>query len=218
MLASPLTEMAPSTALKSTKEKSGLPLQKADEDAKFTPQGRPVRKNAGKRHNDGTFVNSTDAIVDKFADFVDQKSEEVNRSKSKYMKEFFQKRIKRGRSPSPPPYNPVHVPTEASLTAMEYAATPIVERSNQFEPINITVNIPLGYSGPVKIHLDSETIAKLAIPSPYQHHLTPNPHKRKRLHESARQADVTPVQSLRIRRYVKKHGQEPAGFCDLPPG
>ena len=210
--------MAPVQALKSTKEsllKAEEPI--VDDDVKLSASGRPVRKGAGKRTSDSNYVNSIEAIRDTIGDLIEEKKQIFNNSKT--TKKKVSMALKRPRSPSPPPLHPVECPDAKYFMAQESSPDPEITEATAFEPINLTFNIPIGFHGPLKVQLTGDLIARLATPSPLTHSFQlQRPTKRQRLIEESTPKQKKLSKPGKIERWVKKYGQEPRGFCHLPPG
>lgn len=126
--------------------------------------GRPIRESAGKRQSDSVFVNSLDAVDDDEDDpfFYGPEDNEGNAKKRK-------------RTPSPPPpgldnvaidefkryrddpreldsaRSPTPDPTFESYRPLSVDAG---DKQPEPETINVTLNIPPGFSGPVHLSID----------------------------------------------------------------
>jgi hypothetical protein len=176
------------------------------------PRGRPSRKGAGKRTTDPDFVNSTEVIQDAIGDMIDENKEIMNGGRTKGRKR------KRARSPSPlpPPLSPVEVLNEAHFTPMEETPVPETMEMAQFEPISLTFNIPLGFSGPLNVQLDpSNFIRRPAAPTPQRtQYVVEPPVKRKKMEL----ASSNGPRSKKLAKWIKKYGAPPRGFMDLPAG
>jgi hypothetical protein len=209
--------MAPVQALKSTKESMLKPEDPAaDDDVKLSSSGRPVRKGAGKRVSDTNYVNSIDAIRDTIGDLIEEKKQIYSNSKT--MKKKVPMSLKRPRSPTPPPLNPVECPDSKYFATQESSPDPEITEATAFEPINLTFNIPMGFHGPLKVQLTGDLIARLATPSPMIHNFPQQRCiKRQKLIEEPT-PKLKKSKPGKIERWVKKYGQEPRGFCHLPAG
>jgi hypothetical protein len=214
--------MPPSEARKSTKESRAIgKIENIDSEdgIKLSASGRPVRKGAGKRPTDSNFVNSIDAIHDSIGDLVEENKKLISSSKSAKRKALAV--FKRGRSPSPPPLVPIECPDVKAFAVQENDPAPEVIERTAMEPVNLVFHIPPGFQGPLKVQLDPETIARLATPCPLAlSYSIPRSHKRQRLTD----VDLSPKAikkshlPINVQRWVKKYGDKPRGFCDLPAG
>jgi hypothetical protein len=161
--------------------------------------GRPVRKSAGRREIDPNYVNSTETINDAIGDLVEE-------NKAIYPKQKKAIKRKRARSPSPPPLSPVEFPSNQQLKAQEDPIDLTIAMPSE-APCHITVNVPLGFQGPIHLSIDATLLQRLSTP-PSTRQQTPfiqaPPPKRQRFGKI-------------VERFVAKHGQ-PRGFCHLPPG
>lgn len=221
------TEQMPSTVNSSRAQSEEL----GNEDAPaYSANGRPLRKSAGKRQSDPEFVNSTEVIQDAMGDMKeDNKMLLTSGRRTKTVKR------KRARSPSPsaPPLSPVQCITDADFTTPQETTPAPVEVTETTESevpgINLTINIPAGFVGPIKLQLDQSLLSKFtqsqakspknvapAKPAERLSSLNPTLFKRAKAAEDAQKTKTS--KSKKLTKWIKKYGSPPRGFLDLPAG
>lgn len=192
-----------------------------EEEVKLTASGRPMRRGAGKRGSDPNYVDSTSAIHDSLGDLIEETKEML--SNTRYGKKRANALLKRPRSPSPPPMRIVECPSESYFTSQENTPAPDMSEEVDtvgYQPITLTFNIPVGFTGPLQLQLDPAMLIPMATPSPLSQRLPMNPPPFKRF-KYLDEPTFKPKRSRsakKIAKYVQKHETEPRGFCDLPAG
>ncbi|KAK8162165.1 hypothetical protein IWX90DRAFT_487007 [Phyllosticta citrichinensis] len=125
--------------------------------------GRPIRESAGKRKSNSAYVNTVDAVDDDGDSFFEASEDEEGNPK------------KRKRSPSPTPlaldllpseykrYGPLPSPGRPETPRRSPTPDPTFEShrplsgvagDKQSETVNLTLNIPPGFSGPIHFTID----------------------------------------------------------------
>lgn len=174
---------------------------------KYNRQGRPIRKSAGKKTPDPAFVNfqvledELEALEDGWDNpSSDEELEEELEEKSPSPRRRPLKRQKRAPSPTPPRLSP---PPPEDVPSGRVTPEPLALKTPaqfvDFEPINLTFNIPIGFSGPLQVQLDLSNVPlrlKHASPKTEENHIAVMPPK---------------VVSLAENRHKK-------GFLSFPPG
>jgi hypothetical protein len=189
-------------------------------------EGRPTRKNAGRRTLDPNYVNSTDCIKDAIGDLIEENKSIKSSSKTnKHMKALDKFGVitrKRARSPELAllPLSPIGFPTDMELEALEAPIDPRITLASELEPINIVFSIPPGFHGPLHLSLDPSTLLRLSTPpSTRQNSPLPffNPKRRCLRVKSFTETESEATQSDEVKDFIQKNGP-PRGFCELPPG
>jgi hypothetical protein len=195
----------------------------------YSANGRPLRKSAGKRQSDPEFVNSTEVIQDAMGDM--KEDNKILLTSGRRTKTVKRKRA-RSLSPSAPPLSPVQCITDADFTTTQETTPAPVEVTETAESevpgINLTINIPAGFVGPIKLQLDQSLLSKFAqnmTKSPMNAVPVQQIEKLSTLNPSlVRHAKVTEEaktknpKSKKLTKWIKKYGSPPRGFLDLPAG
>jgi hypothetical protein len=127
-----------------------------------TKTGRPVRANAGRKSLDPGYLNTTE-VVDLLSEEESEEDvwedEEVLSAKRKPKRRLTLKR-KRSPSPTPPILSPAHSDFDflrgdspdfgTNSPAAYTSAAPVPA----LPPIHLTINIPPGFQGPLRVELD----------------------------------------------------------------
>jgi hypothetical protein len=133
-----------------------------DSAIKYNRNGRPIRNCAGKKKNPGPDYADLLALDDELSGFgddflllddeedLDEADEDDEPPKKK--RNF----RRRSPSPTPPPLSPLPQEDPSSRSASPEPSEPDVPDMlfHDLEPINLTFNIPPGFSGPLKVQLD----------------------------------------------------------------
>ncbi|KAF2417101.1 hypothetical protein EJ08DRAFT_654604 [Tothia fuscella] len=142
-------------------------LGEGDWATKYSRHGRPIRKSAGKKSPDPAYVN-VQVIEEELSDFEDggplseedTSEDELEERTPPPSRKRPAKKQKRAPSPTPPPLSPPppeDLPSPRSSPQPGHLILGPAQRAD-FEPINLTFNIPVGFSGPLHLQLDLSNV------------------------------------------------------------
>lgn len=149
------------------KRAASIELGGEDFEIKYNRNGRPIRNCAGKKKSPGPDYVDLEALEDELSEFGeellldDEELDDLEHDDDEDVPLRKKRKLTRRRSPSPtpPPMSPLPQEDPASRSASpEPPTVPPMHLQHDFEPINLTFNIPLGFSGPLKIQLDLSNV------------------------------------------------------------
>lgn len=153
-----------------TSRETSETLESCSTVTKYNKQtGRPVRTTAGRRSLDPDYMNTTEVIQGEDSEDEDNFLDDDEDMYAKKRKKLQGGSRKRKRTLSPPPPSLSDAALDAFMSRENSPASSIgtlgesasAVAQPMMEPINLTFNIPLGFHGPIHVHIDPSFLQQL---------------------------------------------------------